>query len=902
VTLIGRYRVEGLLGLGGMGRVHRALDTVLGRRVALKVLATTEGDPRAAVHAARLLREARAAAALDHPNVVALYDVGEHEGAPFIAMELVEGCSLRRLIAGAAPWPQRVRWLAEIASALDAAHRAGLIHRDVKPDNVMIRRDGRAKVLDFGIARLTAQAEDESLAPLTSDGLVVGTPRYMAPEQLRREALDGRSDQFSWGVLAYELLAKRLPWQGDAVAVIAATLTVEPPPLATLRPELPEPITSAVMRALRKDPAERFPSMREIVAVLEPFAAPPEPLAMEPAPADDEATDEAPASPRRARSATTHPFTSEEGPALGPSPEARSLTAQPFTAARAEPAPPPNRGRMRRAAAIAVGAAIAIGAAITVRAKMSPPPSSRAAVVPTAITDLPTPSSHSLAAVAAYREGLQASRDGVMFPPGFRRAARLDPGMAEAHLQKASRAILYFVDDGTRAHFRAASGLRAALSPRDLALLELLDPVLAREPSDWSEATRRAREAAERFPGDAQLRMLLGALEGFVSPERAHEELVRALALDPRYGDALGADADILAILGRFDEAKERLAACRAASSTGHNLCDKIEIRLHEQEGDCDAMEESARRIIAKADEDGNGSEYLPEALAGRGAPLAAVREAWRQALASRGGGLRWEEPVGLVRLDLLAGDFEAAAADLRALDQQIESVRPERVHAMAALLHAQILEELGRAREAADLAEDFIARRPAWEPDPRADNIAMAGDVEPALIATARAGGRLDARELAARRASWLARWERRGAAADRAFVWMHGWAASAATPEEAREALDAQARYGPLPSYRPNTLVEAYVGRTFLLAGRADEAARWLDVAARRCRALSAPVEHTRAHLWLGLAREALGDRARACAAYRAVLDRWGHARPRSATADRARERSAALGCDAR
>jgi hypothetical protein len=278
-----RYVIEAMLGRGGMGEVYEALDTRLGRRVALKLIL---GDANAdAVQ--RLLREARTAAAFEHPNAVVVYDVSDEGQPPFIAMELVRGKPLRSFVADAeVPLPRRLRWLVEVARALGAAHRAGLVHRDVKPDNVMIRHDGRAKVLDFGIARRraaeidpsapTAGVEAEAIATLTGKGVIVGTPRYSPPEQLRCEPIDGRADQFAWAVTAYELCTGKLPWRAeDAVGLLSQILSAEPAPLRDLAPEVPLEVDEAVRRALAKRPDDRFESIDELADVLEPFAEAP---------------------------------------------------------------------------------------------------------------------------------------------------------------------------------------------------------------------------------------------------------------------------------------------------------------------------------------------------------------------------------------------------------------------------------------------------------------------------------------------------------------------------------------------------------------------------------------------------------------------------------------------------
>jgi serine/threonine-protein kinase len=268
-----RYTIEALIGQGGMGCVYRAYDPRLDRRVALKVI--SQGLAPATANA-RLLREARAAAALDHPNAVAIFDVGEIDGAPYIVMELVEGHTLRRAPGDALPSvTTRVGQLADIARALAAAHERDLVHRDIKPENVMVRDDGMVKVLDFGIARRTGGTvdprSDTALPTITVEGVRLGTPVYMAPEQIRGDELDGRADQFAWGVLAYELLAGELPWRGagDALAVMASALTDPVDPLALEQSGVSPAITRVVLRALEKRPEDRFASMDELGKALE---------------------------------------------------------------------------------------------------------------------------------------------------------------------------------------------------------------------------------------------------------------------------------------------------------------------------------------------------------------------------------------------------------------------------------------------------------------------------------------------------------------------------------------------------------------------------------------------------------------------------------------------------------
>jgi len=251
-----RYAVESLIGRGGMGEVYRAVDTRLRRKVALKVLRPgRDGDPDAV---ARLFREARAAAGLTHPNTVAIHDIGEANGTFYIVMELVTGTPLLAYVGDErTPLPRKVRWLVDIARALAAAHRAGVIHRDVKPSNVMISDEGAVKVLDFGLAKPL-----DPVSFRTMQGRVVGTPRYMAPEQVTGGDVDARTDQYAFGLVAYELLAGRHPG-----GVLGTTLT--PQALDAVAPGVPRAVAEVVRRTLAGDPERRYASMEDVAVALE---------------------------------------------------------------------------------------------------------------------------------------------------------------------------------------------------------------------------------------------------------------------------------------------------------------------------------------------------------------------------------------------------------------------------------------------------------------------------------------------------------------------------------------------------------------------------------------------------------------------------------------------------------
>jgi serine/threonine-protein kinase len=401
---------------------------------------------------------------------VTIHDVGDVAGTPYIAMELVEGKSLRSLIGNeSVPLATRVRWLIEIARALAAAHEQGLVHRDIKPENVMIRHDGVAKVLDFGIAHRVSEAiaayerhEAFDAAPestLTAGGAVMGTPRYMAPEQIRGDAIDARTDQFSWGVVAYELLTGKLPWDlsGGPSSLVVQIVSTDPRPLASATSPIPAALEATVSKALRKSPRERFATMDELASSLEEHATW--------------------LRPRLSHADASGPIASEDTVSLA---DVSSSSADTRRATKS-----PRRWALAVLSVAGSAAAAALGWFLWhARPPAVAAPSATASPTSTTLTELPAPASGSHQSATEYQVGMQALRDANVLAAieHLRRAVAIDPGLAAAHLRLS---LWEFQPTDERAHLQAATELRGALSERDRLLLDATEPLRLSDPPDF---------------------------------------------------------------------------------------------------------------------------------------------------------------------------------------------------------------------------------------------------------------------------------------------------------------------------------------------------------------------------------------------------------------------------------
>ena len=374
----GRFRVTSELGRGAMGVVYRAEDTTLDRVVAIKTIALsgTSGEERDQ-NEARFLQEARAAARISHPAIITIYEMGREGDVAFIAMELLEGVDLRELIRNASLLPsQALTIAASVAEGLACAHREGIVHRDVKPGNIMVLPDGRVKIMDFGIAR------PHEPAVRTQTGLLLGSPQYMSPEQIVGRAFDHRADLFSLGLVLYEMLTGVKPFAGDDLSDLTfkvANLAAAPP--SHLVRDLPPVLDFIVARALRKKPEERYASAEDFARDL--WAAVPEVRAVEAARLERSSTVPLGGAPSAAQSGEAPSGARREEPLeLRPSPRfdsARALARLSVLAAEAElarsragwtvplqrpPAPRIDRARVATAVAYVLAAIVAIALAI----------------------------------------------------------------------------------------------------------------------------------------------------------------------------------------------------------------------------------------------------------------------------------------------------------------------------------------------------------------------------------------------------------------------------------------------------------------------------------------------------------------------------------------------------------
>jgi serine/threonine protein kinase/tetratricopeptide (TPR) repeat protein len=866
--VLGAYRIDTTLGSGGMGVVYRAVEIATGRAVAMKLLRPAfSADPE---RRRRFLREARLAQSLDHPGVARVHEVGDVDGTVFIAMELVEGKSLRTWIAemrdsGKQPSIEDAIAIARgIGAAVQHAHDKGIVHRDLKPDNVMVEVDLTVRVLDFGLAKLReveggALYEAETETNLTSEGRVLGTPGYMAPEQASGKEVGFRADVFAMGAILYELLTAKRAFVGDSPMDVIVAVTRDDPPLpSSVNPAVSTGLDELVMRCLAKK-ADARPAMDDLV---------------------------------------------------------RSLAVSSLLDKRV---PPAGARSSRLVPGLLLGAVVVTAIGVGIRAsRHGILPDTRPAalsanamtsstaplLVPTAVTDLPLPASTVPAALAAYKNAIANERDGAEDAAfdDLENALKLDPELAAAQLRLAQRQA-FIEAQSARGHFAQAVKLRDRLTPRDREWLEAAQPLFQQDPPDMDEWRRRLELLSARLPGDAELayeqstmRNVQGDFAG------ASEAAERAVRLDPRFALALSNLAEQQAYRGLFDASRATVARCLEVSPAA-SWCMWVREFVAGQQGRCAEVEASARQRIAIDPTLPDGYKALMFAMGAMGRPATVIRETIDQAAQ------RLHDPYRShrlflnlsIRLEAMLGDFVAATAHADELRAYIVKGSDVSEHAAAVFLSAEVEQEAGHRDRAAALAKEFLGRKEAWQNSPVVHDYTLADDLTPPIMTFVRHTKSMPDAEYEATLEAWRTRWKKGLRGDYRPYLWVYGYAPTVETREDAAAAMAVYPEYAPIPPFIPNgALPFATVGRTFWLGGHEAEGIEKLEVAARGCDTVVRPVLWVHAHAWLAEAFEEAKDVAAACKEYGVVLEHWGAARPRSVTADQARVRSRALGCD--
>jgi eukaryotic-like serine/threonine-protein kinase len=902
-SLVGEYRIESLLGAGGMGEVYGASQPVIGKRVAIKVMSPhCSANP---ANVARFIDEAKAVNAIGHPNIVDIFSFGKtDDDRCYFVMEWLVGESLRaRMDRGRLELPRVLDILDGVLRALEAAHAANVVHRDLKPDNIFLvtardREPERVKLLDFGVAKLVERASGASASRShrTETGTVVGTPSYMAPEQAAGKPVSGPSDIYSLGVVAFELVTGRLPFESDSGVRVMVKHMDEPPPRPSTITRIPTGVERLVMEMLAKAVTER-PTATEACTRIERLRDDPgAPIGID--------TNAATHSIQVPTSATVPG--DAEPPASTPAATTAAVTRLATPGALAAHAARVTGHRTTRRRAGLVGAAIiAVAAALAVVLVMArrPDPARSPAPPPApAAGDVPWFQRSPAGAGPSYAIGLRAIHDGYVTEAfgQLGKAEKATPWLAAAYLRRSILDRPTFRSEQSRVDFAHAVEHRDRLDARDQQILDACRHVFIDTPPDpaaWEDGLSRL---SDQHPNDPELAYYAGLAHSYRgAPDAAMASFDRALAHDPQFAAAFAALASDALDTGDEDRARKAVDRCLALPRRSP-ACSNAQIIILSRTGDAaGVLAEALAWLKADPEHADVANGYRAEAMLALGRPLAAVEEVVHERTrrltdARSRTKLFWQR-----QLAFLVGDFPGAT---RALRDQIDFADAKSIqwgdHAVAAFGEVQLDEELGRGKEAAEGAASFVAKQDVWIPDEKAPHIVVMRDPTPWLLAVELSEKRIDHHAFEVARDAWVAKWKTRLARRYWWRIWLQGYASAGITKQLAAEALAARAAFDAreTPSMWP--FVDRFaLGRLYATAGDLEQARPHLDAALRALWTLHDVVGATQAEELYGEALEPT-DRVGACAAYATVLARWGAVKA-SVTAARARARARALRC---
>ncbi|HRI70985.1 MAG TPA: protein kinase, partial [Polyangium sp.] len=742
-TTLGRYRITAILGRGSTGVVYEAEDEALRRQIALKVLSPHLSED--AQRRQRLMREAQTAAAVSHSNIAAVFDVGESNGLLYMAMERVNGTSLREHMKRARLSLDEIKHIAQqMLKGLAAAHESGIVHCDLKPKNVMIDDTGQVKILDFGLAKFIKDKVDdatEKSTTLTAERHILGTASYMSPEQSAGLAMDARTDVFSFGIILYEMVTGEQPFVGRDRAEILVAIERRTPIAPTKKnPKLPAFVERVILRCLQKMPGDRPANAREVLAIW-----------------DKEKT-------RRPESLKVLPY------------------------------------RWVALVLASIGLFVALLAARWggTGAEVVVPLTSTSAVAaaapaPTPITALLPSKTESTAALTAYREGIQALRDSSWpsAEKAFQRATADDPSFASAHLRVALTALS---SGAMPAHgvaaFRKAVSLQSDFSERERAVLTALSFTYQRDPPDILGTRQSLLEASERFPLDAELLALAYSIyfATTISPDSRLRAAERCLRIDPLHADCLQLKAGALQRLGRVAEALGVYEHCVEVSPAGSD-CLTDAMFLHMQSGDCMAMEKAVRQILT-LDPEPHWYQYLGMALFARGENIGLIRGVMAR---------RWENNSGPAREQLQRADdlqFALLSGRIAEFEKGLLERNAKQMQSTLDVVQSESTKQLIRFYRAFDRVQDAGAAAEAYASK---EHGLVKGifhrvylyDSSLFFMRQRMDAGLIPRETFVAERHRWITQWESKVDEDMKPLLWLRAYVELVTTPEDAQEAL---------------------------------------------------------------------------------------------------------------